>query len=325
MKKKNFLRGKEQLGLLIGVIALFVFMSIFAEGFFGWYNLHNLLKDTAVLLVVSTGMTLVILIGKIDMSAGSVMSLTAIVTTIMLASGVNVVLALLSGLLSGAIIGFINGYLIGIQKLDHFVTTFATLSLAKGLALVLCDGDIINTDSVSFKAIGDSKSLILGIHVHIWIVMAIFVVMMVVLYKMKFGFKVFSVGGSEQASALAGVKTKATYMKVFIISGVLASVGGILLASKANNGNATIGTGFEFKAIATVIIGGTPFDGGKGGLVGTLIGAFLISILQNGLRFLGVTPSLQYVIIGFVILAVIIIDVVINERRKHEESRRVEQ
>lgn len=325
MKKKNFLRGKEQLGLLIGVVALFVFMSIFAEGFFGWYNLHNLLKDTAVLLVVSTGMTLVILIGKIDMSAGSVMSLTAIVTTILLASNVNVVLALLAGLLSGAIIGFINGYLIGIQKLDHFVTTFATLSLAKGLALVLCNGDIINTGSDSFKAIGDSKSVILGIHVQIWIVMLIFIVMMVVLFKMKFGFKVFSIGGSEQASSLAGIKTKTTYMKVFIISGVLASVGGILLASKANNGNATIGTGFEFKAIATVIIGGTPFDGGKGGLVGTLIGAFLISILQNGLRFLGVTPSLQYVIIGLVILAVIIVDVVINERRKHEELRRVEQ
>lgn len=325
MKKKNFLRGKDQLGLLIGVIALFVFMSIFAEGFFGWYNLHNLLKDTAVLLVVATGMTLVILIGKIDMSAGSVMSLTAIVTTILLASGMNVVVAVLAGLVSGAIIGFINGYLIGIQKLDHFVTTFATLSLAKGLALVLCDGDIINTGSDSFKAIGSSTSLFLGIHVHIWIITIIFLVMMFVLYKTRFGFKVFSVGGSEQASSLAGIKTKKTYVTVFVLSGVLASVGGILLASKANNGNATIGTGFEFRAIATVIIGGTPFDGGKGGLAGTLIGAFLISILQNGLRFLGVTPSLQYVIIGFVILAVIIVDVIINERRKHEELRRVEQ
>lgn len=325
MKIKRFIQGKEWLGLLVGVILLFAFMSIFAENFFGWYNLHNLLKDTSVLLVVASGMTLVILMGKIDMSAGSVMSLTAIVTATLLASGVNVVFSILAGLASGAIIGLINGYLIGIQKLDHFVTTFATLSLAKGIALVICDGDIINTGSDAFKAIGASKSLFLGIHVHIWIVAVIFAIMLFVLYKTKFGTKVFSIGGSEKASALAGIKTSSMYIKVFVLSGVLASVGGILLASKANNGNATVGTGFEFKAIATVIIGGTPFDGGKGGLIGTLIGAFLISILQNGLRFLGITPSLQYVIIGFVILAVIIMDVIINERRKREELRRVEQ
>lgn len=323
--KTNKFRAKEQLGLLVGVVLLFIFMSIFAEGFFGWYNIQNLLRDASVLLVVASGMTLAILIGKIDMSAGSVMSLTAIVTTLLLSNGVNIVLALLAGLASGALIGFINGYLVGIRKLDHFVSTFATLSLAKGLALVLCDGDIINTGSASFKAIGASTSIFLGLHVHIWIMLVILLVMFVLLYRTRFGYKVFSIGGSEQASTLAGIRTDRVYIKVFVISGVLASVGGIMLASQANNGNATIGTGFEFKAIATVIIGGTPFDGGKGGLTGTIIGAFLISILQNGLRFLGVTPSLQYVIIGFVILIVIILDVILNERRKLEELRRVEQ
>jgi ribose transport system permease protein len=316
---------KEQLGLLIGLFALFVFMSIFAEGFLGWYNIQNIIKDTSILLIVSTGVTLVILLGKIDISVGSVMSLSAIVTSLLLASGVHVVWALLAGLLSGAVIGLLNGYLIGIQKLDHFVTTFATLSLAKGIALVLCGGDIINTGSDSFKAIGHSKSIFLGLHVHIWIVLILFLGMMFVLYKTRYGSRIFSVGGSEQASRLAGIKTKAIYISAFVLSGVLAAIGGILIASKANNGNATIGTGFEFRAIATVIIGGTPFDGGKGGLVGTLIGAFLISILQNGLRFLGVTPSLQYVIIGLVILAVIIVDVIINQRRMREEMRRVEQ
>ncbi len=321
--KRNFLKGKEQLGLFIGVLLLFAFMSIFADNFFGWYNLHNLIKDTSILLVVSTGMTFTILIGKIDMSAGSVMSLTAIVTATLLASGANVVFAIIAGLASGALIGLINGYLIGIQKLDHFVTTFATLSVAKGLALVICDGDIINTGSKAFKVIGDSKSMLLGIHIHVWIVAAIFLIMAFVLYKTRFGARLFSIGGSEKSSALAGIKTKSAYIKVFVLSGILASVGGVLLASKANNGNATIGDGFEFKAIATVIIGGTPFDGGKGGLLGTLLGALLISILQNGLRFLGITPSLQYVVIGFVILAVIIMDVVINERRKLEEMRRV--
>jgi ribose transport system permease protein len=325
LKGKNFSVKKEQLGLLIGVIALFAYMSIFADDFFSWYNIHNIIKDTSILLIVATGMTLAILLGKIDMSAGSVMSLSAIVVSLLLASGVHIVWALLIAILSGALIGLLNGYLIGVQKLDHFVSTFATLSLAKGIALVLCDGDIINTGSNSFKAIGASTSVFLGLHVHIWIVLIIFLAMMFLLYKTRYGSRLFSVGGSEQAAVLAGIKTKPIYISAFIISGVLAAIGGILIASKANNGNATIGNGFEFKAIATVIIGGTPFEGGKGGLGGTLIGAFLISILQNGLRFLGVTPSLQYVIIGLVILVVIIIDVLINERRVREELRRVEQ
>ena len=323
MKSKFFRR--EQLGLIIGIVVLFIFMSIFAEGFFGWYNLHNLLKDTSILLIVSTGMTFAILAGKIDMSAGSVMSLTAIVTTILLSKGVHVVFALLAGLGSGALIGMLNGYLIGILKFDHFVTTFATLSLAKGLALVICDGDIINSGNLDFKAIGASTSLFLGLHVFIWIVAAVVVLMWFILAKTKFGYDVYSVGGSEQAAMLAGIRTKSTYIKIFVISGVLASAGGILVASKANNGNATIGDGFEFSAIATVIIGGTPFDGGKGGIIGTIIGAVLLSMLKNGLRFLGIIPSLQYIIVGFVILAVIIMDVTINERRKREEQRRVEQ
>jgi ribose transport system permease protein len=313
------------MGLIIGIVVLFVFMSIFAEGFFGWYNLHNLLKDTSILLIVAVGMTFVILIGKIDMSAGSVMSLTAIITTVLLSKGVHVVPALLAGLGSGALIGLLNGYLIGILRFDHFVTTFATLSLAKGLALVICDGDIINTGNLDFKAIGSSTSILLGLHVFIWLVAIVFVAMWLILAKTKFGYDIYSIGGSEQAAVLAGVKTKSTYIKVFVISGLLASIGGILVASKANNGNATIGDGYEFSAIATVIIGGTPFDGGKGGLTGTLIGAFLLSLLKNGLRFLGVIPSLQYIIVGLVILAVIIMDVTINARRKLEEQRRVEQ
>ncbi len=322
---KKLFRRKESMGLIIAIIVMFIFMSVFTNGFFGWYNIHNLLKDTSILLIVSVGMTLVILVGKIDMSAGSVMSLTAIVTTILLRSGVHIVFALLAGIACGVLIGLLNGFLVGIQKLNHFVTTFATMSLAKGLALVICNGDIINANSDHLMAIGHSSSVFLGLHIHIWIVAIILGIMLFVMSKTKFGYKLYSIGGSEQAASLAGMKTSATYIKVFIISGVLASIGGIMLASKANNGNATIGDGFEFSAIATVLIGGTPFDGGRGGLVGTLIGAILISMLKNGLRFMGIMPSLQFVIIGVVILMVIIMDVLINERRKQEEMRRVEQ
>ncbi|HHU49125.1 MAG: ABC transporter permease [Caldicoprobacterales bacterium] len=325
MKKTKLLKGKEGLGLLVGIIVLFIFMSIFADNFLSLYNMHNLLKDTSILLIVAVGMTLVILVARIDMSVGSTMSLTAIVTTILLRDGTHIVPAIIAGILCGVLIGLLNGYLVGVQKLNHWVTTFATLSLGKGLALVICDGQIINANSDHLKAIGHNSSVFLGLHVFIWIAAAIFVFMLYVLNKTKFGYKLYSVGGSEQTATLAGMKTSTSYISVYIISGVLASIAGILLASKANNGNATIGDGYEFNAIATVLIGGTPFAGGRGGLTGTLLGAVLISTLKNGLRFIGITPSLQFVIIGVVILIVIIVDVVFNERRKLEEIRRVEQ
>ncbi len=323
--KIKFLQGKEGLGLFAGIIALFIFMSIFAGDFLSLYNMHNLLKDTSILLIVAIGMTLVILIARVDMSVGSTMSLTAIVSTTLLSKGGHIVPALLAGLACGVFIGLINGYFVGVQKMNHWVTTFATMSLGKGLALVICNGQIINANNDHFKAIGHSSSVFLGLHVFIWIAAVLFIVMFLVLNKTKYGYKLYSIGGSEHTASLAGVKTSRMYFSVYIISGVLASVAGILLASKASNGNATMGDGYEFNAIATVLIGGTPFAGGRGGLVGTLLGAIMISMLKNGLRFMGITPSLQYVLIGIVILIVIIVDVVINERRKLEEIRRVVQ
>jgi ribose transport system permease protein len=313
---------KDGSGLLVGICLLTVFLCIGAKGFSSWYNIHNVAKDFSILLVVSSGVTLAILLGKIDMSAGSVMSLAAIVTTILLANGINIVFALLAGMASGALVGCLNGYLIGVLKFDHFVTTFATMGLAKGIALVICNGNIISSNSSTLLFLGNGK--VLGIFLIIWLAALIFAIMAYITNRTRFGYKIYSVGGSEQAARLSGVQTWKVYMVSFIISGILAAIGGILMAGKANSGNATLGDGYEFNAIATVLIGGTPFDGGKGGLFGTALGALFISILKNGLSLLGFTPAWQYALIGVAILFTIIVDVALNERRKNEERRRVE-
>ena len=322
VKKTGKRAGVDAIGLLIAIVALFVVMSVMAEGFFSWYNLHNVLKDLSILVVVASGMTFAILLGKIDMSAGSVMSLSAIMITILLSKGVPFGLAVLGGLASGAVIGLINGYLIGVQKLNHFITTFATMNIAKGAALVICNGQIINSTSDSLLFIGKGK--ILGLFVIVWFSMIIFFVLYYMLNKTTFGYRVYSVGGSENVSQLSGINTRRTYIISFIISGVLAALGGLFMAGKANSGNATMGDGYEFNAIATVLIGGTPFDGGKGGLMSTFIGALFISLLKNGIALIGLTPAWQYAIIGIAILLVIIMDVALNERRKRAERRRVE-
>lgn len=314
---------KDVLGLSIGCVALIAFMSIFANGFASWYNIQNVLKDFGILIIVATGMSMAILLGKIDLSAGSVMSLSAIVATILMRNGVSVWVALVCALLAGALVGLINGYLIGVQHLNHFVTTFATMSIAQGIALVICDGQIIPSKSNVFLFIGTGK--IFGIFFIIWLAAIIFAVMLFVMRRTRFGYKIYSVGGSESCSRLSGINAKKTYILTFLICGVLSAVAGICMAGKANSGNATMGTGLEFSAIATVLIGGTPFDGGKGGLLGTLVGGLFVTVLRNGISLLGLSPAWQSLIIGLVILVLITFDVALNERRKAEGRLRVEQ
>lgn len=323
MRLKRQSRYKDVTGLIIGIVVLWIVISITAPGFFTWYNIQNMLKDLSILMVVSSGMTLVILMGKVDLSVGSVMSLTAIVTTLLLSKGVHIVFALIAGILSGAAIGLLNGYLVGIQKLNHFVATIATMSIAKGLAKVVCDGDIISSSSKVLLFIGTGK--IWGIFFIIWISIIILAILIYISKRTRFGHNVYSIGGSEQVATLSGIKTSRVYITTFVLAGILAAIGGIFMAAKANSGNATMGDGYEFNSIAAVLIGGTPFEGGKGGLVGTLVGVVFFTVLKNGLSMLGLTPAWQYAIIGIAILVAIIVDVYINERRKAEEKRRVEQ
>lgn len=321
MRTRRYSKYRDFAGLLIGVVVLGLFMTFAAEGFFTWYNLHNVLRDLSILMVVASGMTLVILLGKIDMSAGSVMSLAAIITTLLISHGAHIAVALLAGVLSGVLIGALNGYLVGVVNLNHFVTTFATMSIAKGIALVACNGEIISSDSDVLLFIGTGK--IFGLFFIIWFAAVLLVVLLFVSTKTRFGYKLYSIGGSEQVARLSGISTSRVYFAAFVLAGALAAIGGIFMAGKANSGNATMGDGYEFTVIATVLIGGTPFEGGKGGLLGTLVGAVFLAILKNGLSMLGFTPAWQYALIGLAILVAIIGDVFINERRKAEEKRRV--
>jgi ribose/xylose/arabinose/galactoside ABC-type transport system permease subunit len=187
--------------------------------------------------------------------------------------------------------------------------------------LVACDGDIISSDSEVLLFIGTGK--VLGVFFIIWFAVIVYILMLYITNRTKFGYEIYSVGGSEQVAMLSGIKTYKVYIRAFVIAGILSAIGGIFLAGKANSGNATIGDGYEFNAIATVLIGGTPFDGGKGGLLGTMVGAFFISVLRNGISLMGFTPAWQYALIGIAILITILVDVLINERTKREEKRRV--
>lgn len=311
---------KNMSGLLLGLIIMVILLGIFVDGFASLYNLQNIAKDFSILLVVSIAMTLAILLGKIDISVGSVMSMSGIIATVLLMNGYNIIFALIVAMLSGVCIGLINGYLIGYHKFDYFIVTFATLAIAKSIAFVVCNGKIIPVSNSAFMFIGSGK--IAGIYFVIWLSLIIYLLMYYITNKTEFGYKIYSIGGSEQTSILAGINPQRVYIKAFAIGGLLASISGIFLAAVANTGNATAGTGYEFNAIAAVLIGGTPFDGGRGGLKGTFVGALFITVLKNGLNLMGFTPSWQYTIIGFIILTVLIVDVIMEEQKKKEVMRR---
>ena len=172
MRTKATSEYQNVMGLIIACVVLVVFMSIRANGFLSWYNMHNILRDFSILLTVASGQTLAILLGKIDMSAGSVMSLSAITVTMLLASGANFFFALLGALAAGALVGLLNGYLVGVQKLNHFIATFATMSIVQSVALIICGGQIINGKGNALLFLGTGKFF--GLFVIIWVAAIVF-------------------------------------------------------------------------------------------------------------------------------------------------------
>ena len=308
-------------GILFGLAAVFAFFAVFAEGFASMYNMQNLLKDCSLLIIVSLGMNLAIMPGKINISVGAVMSLCGVITGIQLQRGVNIGLAILIGLLAGLALGLVCGYMIAYQNFSDWVVTYAFMGIAQGLALVASDGNTIPGFSNTFRFIATGK--IFGIYTMIIIAALLCLLLVWLSTRTKFGYDVYSIGGSQQSARLAGINVKRNLLWIFIITDLLAAVSGILLAAKSNSASPIGGQGYEWDAIAAVLIGGTPFDGGKGKVSGCIIGAVLMRTLRNGLTMIGLSPYWQTFIIGAVVMLVIVADGINEYRKKTQAARRV--
>lgn len=308
-------------GILFGLAAVFAFFAVFAEGFASMYNMQNLLKDCSLLIIVSLGMNLAIMSGKINISVGAVMSLCGVITGIQLQRGVNIGLAILIGLLAGLALGLVCGYMIAYQNFSDWVVTYAFMGIAQGLALVASDGNTIPGFSNAFRFIATGK--IFGIYTMIIIAALLCLLLVWLSTRTKFGYDVYSIGGSQQSARLAGINVKRNLLWIFIITDLLAAVSGILLAAKSNSASPIGGQGYEWDAIAAVLIGGAPFDGGKGKVSGCIIGAVLMRTLRNGLTMIGLSPYWQTFIIGAVVMLVIVADGINEYRKKTQAARRV--
>lgn len=309
-------------GIGYSTVVFFLFFAIITD----WRiatpaNILLILRNSAVLILASIGMNLVILVSQVDISIGPVMSLTGAVVAVFLNSGMNLGLSIAIGLLTGMAVGLVNGILVAVFKFDYWITTFATMGICSGLALVVANGGTVMISNNVFNWIGNGK--IGGIYVMIYITAAIVAIVMFMLRKTKFGYNIYSIGGSEVSARLNGLNVVKNRIIVFVCSGFFSAVAGIILSAMSSSANPIGGANYSFDAMAAVIIGGTTFDGGRGSLIGTVFGALMLRILSNGLGCLNVPATWQKAIIGFVIVAVLVADAISTKRRKIRDSRRV--
>ncbi|PFO08672.1 ribose ABC transporter permease [Bacillus sp. AFS076308] len=307
--KGNFLNTMTQkLGPLLGLIILFVIVSVLNPSFLEPLNILNLLRQVSINALIAFGMTFVILTGGIDLSVGAILALSSALTAGMIVSGLDPILAIIVGCLLGGIMGIVNGLMITKGKMAPFIATLATMTIFRGLTLVYTDGNPITGlgDNYLFQLFG--RGYFLGIPVPAITMILMFTLLYIILHKTPFGRKTYAIGGNEKAAIISGIKVQNVKVIIYGLSGLLSALAGAILTSRLNSAQPTAGTSYELDAIAAVVLGGTSLSGGKGRIFGTLIGALIIGTLNNGLNLLGVSSFYQMVVKGIVIAIAVLLD-----------------
>ena len=293
-----------------GAFYLLAFMglalTIWTPDFFTAANLTNVALQIAVLTIVALGMTLVILTEGIDLSLGPVLGLCGVSAALLLTSGYSLPFAIGATLLIGMCFGLMNGVLVAIAGMPPFVVTLGVFGIAQSIATVLTKGDSVTNLPPYFRWFNDG--VFAGIPVPIWATVAAFVVTWLLLYRTKFGRYVFAIGGNRRALILSGTRVNLYHIAVYVFAGLLAAIASFIMTARMNAAHPTIGVGIEFDAIAAVILGGTSFEKGRGGIAGTVVGALAVGVLRNGLNLIGVGAEWQVAIVGIVIISAVGLD-----------------
>lgn len=291
----------QNLATLAIVIVECVFFGLMRPAFFSFYNFTNIITQMATLAILSLGITFVIVCGGIDLSLGSIMSVTSVMVGMVMVESGSIALGILAGLLCGCVFGVVNGYFVAYKGIQPFAVTLGTMSIGSGLALILCNGDAVRGLPKAFAFIGNGK--VFNIPFQVLIVLVLAALSYILLQKLPFGAMCYATGGNRRAAALSGIHVNRVHMMSFLISGLMASCAAIVATSRTSSGLPTLGsTNIQMQAIAAAIIGGASMSGGRGTIIGTLLGALFISILYNGANLLGVSSYIQDVLIGSIII-----------------------
>ena len=306
---------KEQLQQLLAfasLIVLVIFFSIANPNFLTFSNISGVLLSTAVIGILAVGTTFVIITGGIDLSIGTGMTLAAVMTGVFLTNmGLPMVVGVLGGILTGALMGFVNGFNVSVLGIPPFIATLAMMLIAQGLALVISGTAPIYFNSTPGFTDLSLGSLIPGIGLPnaVLILFLLAAIAWVLLSKSIIGRYTFSIGSNEEATRISGINVRKWKILIYTLAGCFTGVAGVVLAARLNSAQPALGLGYELEAIAAVVIGGTSLQGGKGSIIGTLIGALIMSVLTNGLRIMSIPQEWQTVVVGIVILIAVWTDI----------------
>lgn len=298
---------KQYGGIFLSLIILCVIFSIMNPRFMSVANFMNVLQQVAVIAIAAFGMTWVILLGEIDLSIGSIIAVAGMVGAQCFAYGMGFAPALVLTLAGGALMGLINGVLTAKLLLPSFIVTVATMGIYRGLVSLPTNGAPAMIMNETWTAIGTESFA--GLPIIIWIVLVLFVINQVLLSKTTFGRRAYLTGGNKEAALYSGIKVDRLKIIIFVISGVMAAVSGVLLSSRLFSAQTNAGVSYELDAIAAAVLGGTSLAGGVGTMVGTLIGALIIGVMNNGMNMLSVPYFYQLIVKGLVILIAVWLDV----------------
>ncbi|MBQ0214082.1 ribose ABC transporter permease [Proteus vulgaris] len=295
---------------LIALLLLIVVVSTLSPNFFTLNNIFNILQQTSVNAIMAVGMTLVILTSGIDLSVGSLLALTGAVAASMVGADINALVAVVGALALGAAIGGVTGIIVAKGKVQAFIATLVMMLLLRGVTRVYTDGSPINTgfsdnaDLFSWFGIGRP----FGVPTPIWLMMIVFLSAWYLLHHTRLGRYIYALGGNESATRLSGISVDKIKIIVYALCGLLAALASVIEVARLSSAQPMAGNGYELDAIAAVVLGGTSLAGGKGRIIGTLIGALILGFLNNALNLLGISSNYQMIVKAVVILLAVLVD-----------------
>ena len=314
---RRALRTLTKQKAVIAILALLILMLFFKTNFYTSYNLLSVLKDAAVNEIIAFGVTLTVIAAGCDLSVGGVMCLSGIVSIQLINGGMSVWLAILIAVLCGAAVGFINGFLVVQQKTEAFIITLGTGMLIKGINQQLTDAHPVSCTNMEFMKIANGK--IGGVIPNLALYMIVIGLLVYALLRYtSYGRNLYALGGDYDVAKYSGINVISTKWIAFILSGALAAVAGVLLSSKLNTGSSIYGDDTALMVNCGVVVGGTSFAGGVGGILQSFIGLMVLQLLTNCMNMLGIAPYLQQVCQGIVIVAIIWLDC-FGRKRKRED------
>jgi ribose/xylose/arabinose/galactoside ABC-type transport system permease subunit len=305
LRKLGTLRAS---GLIWVLLVMVLIAVIYKPTFINPSNLVSVARQTALFGIVAIGMTMVILTAGIDLSVGSVVAVAGVVCATMLDAGMPVWSVVIVGLLIGATLGAINGAVIVLGKVPPFIMTLGMMVIGRGMAMTISGGHPVHFREAaeSFSWLG--QGFMLGLPVPVWVFMLVAASGFFVLRYTAFGRNIYAVGSNPEAARLSGINVGATIFYVYLISGFLAGLTALIMISRLTVGEPVLATGLELEAIAMTVIGGTSLFGGEGGVIGTILGAAIVTVLANMLNLFGVSPFTQQIVKGFIIVAAVLFE-----------------